>query len=795
MKPEILNELFKMQDEWRRGGHHPTLTDLAERLKEMGVVVAPSDLPALIPALLPGFGPESGRYNVPQVLLQSLSSILGGRSAHIVCDPWAGLGIIVASVQDATKAGKAFALTQNQGEMALGKLLAGNAEWLLGDSIQMLSQMTEEFDVMASVLPFNHRLGRPITMPTLSGENIELRDDLGQMILVAACQKLSAEGVGLFVVTPSFFFSQRSALHHFGVLGLGIEAALALPSGAFAPYANIPAYLVVVRKRPTSRMFVAQLSGEANTNLQIYANLKAGKEGGTLELGRFVDPLGFTGLDSLRLAERLEQAERQFGAPPVRLEELAIAINLGRQGEGFEFPRHDNVIYVPLIGNSDVVDSLDDLSLKRQNYAQVAVDPARSMARFVARFLNSELGKEIRGSYKSGIIPKLNKQTLKELRIFVPDLLTQKAVLETESHIDTEQNTLLSLQNELGLLRRQLWSYPRSSQGVDQRLRALSNQLSGSLKKYAAEGLDQWFEALPFPLASILRAWQATSAQDFKTKCEHLLHFFEATSEFISMILLSAFSSNEALFELHKDKIMEALRKQNLSFQRASFGTWKVVVEYLSSQTRQLLSGDRKKDDAAKNDRMICAELFADSSLTLPEALGRKELATILSTTNKMRNDWSGHGGVVGQEEARRRNEQLVSELQKLREVMADMWTETQLIHALQCWPREEVYENEVTVLMGSNSAFLKETRRLSTGLIVGRLYLSQKESGQALKLLDLVQVSSSPESAINACYFFNRMDKEGLRFVSYHFLDKPERKTSFEEYISTPLRLLLEIK
>jgi hypothetical protein len=40
--------------------------------------------------------------------------------------------------------------------------------------------------------------------------------------------------------------------------------------------------------------------------------------------------------------------------------------------------------------------------------------------------------------------------------------------------------------------------------------------------------------------------------------------------------------------------------------------------------------------------------MFADLSLSLPVALSRKELAEIFSATNKMRNDWSGHGGVSG---------------------------------------------------------------------------------------------------------------------------------------------------
>jgi len=190
----------------------------------------------------------------------------------------------------------------------------------------------------------------------------------------------------------------------------------------------------------------------------------------------------------------------------------------------------------------------------------------------------------VRLESKLGFIPKLNKQTVNDLRVFVPDLQTQKSMLEIEARIATEQNVILGLQNELGDFRRELWSNPRSAQNVGQRLAALSTRLSGSLRQHALAGLDQWFETLPFPLASILRAWQATPSQDFKTKQDHLLRFFEGTAEFLSIILLSAFSSNDALFEPHKQKLIESMQKQNLSFQRATFGTWKMVVEYLSKK-------------------------------------------------------------------------------------------------------------------------------------------------------------------------------------------------------------------
>ena len=272
-------------------------------------------------------------------------------------------------------------------------------------------------------------------------------------------------------------------------------------------------------------MFVGQLSSDEKANLQIIENLRQGKDGGTLDLGRFVDPQSFAGLDTIRTTERMREAERRFGAQAVKLGDLATSINLGRFGEGFAFESQDNAIFVPLIGISDVVDSVEDITLKKQNYAQVVVDPSRSKAQFVARFLNSELGREIREQSKTGaVIPKLNTQ-----------------------------------------------------------------------------------------------------------------------------------------------------------------------------------------------------------------------------------------------------------------------------IHALHCRPRRGVFENEVAVLVGSNSEFLNENRSMTAWLDVERLYLSRKDSGRALKLLPLVQIGPSPLSARNACYFFNRLERDGgARFVSYHFSDKPELRGQFTDATDT-IRALMQ--
>ena len=116
-------------------------------------------------------------------------------------------------------------------------------------------------------------------------------------------------------------------------------------------------------------------------------------------------------------------------------------------------------------------------------------------------------------------------------------------------------------------------------------------------------------------------------------------------------------------------------------------------------------------------------------------------------------------------------NTNMYAEVQRFREVMADVWSDVQLIHAVSCQPRGGVFENKIAILTGSNSEFLTETRPLSMWLDVEQLYLSRKHDEKALRLLPLVKVVPSPRSAMNACYFFNRLENNGIRFVSYIIL------------------------
>lgn len=737
-------------------------------------------------------GQSHGLFPTPRWLATVFCTIVKDTSPHSMCDPWAGAGFLAEVLRQECHLEEVQAFTKNYFEHELGSVLVPQISWSKGDPLVLLSTLAKSVDIFASILPMGMRSHQTINVTLPTGQTKELSDDLGSLIMVSASMSMDTSGIGLFIVPPSFFSKRHSLFHRFNELGLGIEAALALPSGTFAPCTNLSTYLVVIRNKPLKNMFAAQLSTNTKTNLQVINNWKHKTYGKSIDLGYLIETKDFHSIEYLRASEMLRIANKRYDGRVMTLGDLGNEIILGRQSEGFTFRERNNTVYIPLVGNSDVLESSDALLLKPQNYAQITIDSSHSNSLFVAKFLNSELGKELRELGKTGYISKLSKKALMRLCVLIPNKKTQQRILEIESLITTENNTVMSLQNELAELRKELWANPTSAQHIEERIDSIAQSFASGVKQHTSETLGIWFETLPFPLASILRAWQATPTSDFKTKYEHLLHFFEGAAEFVSIILLSAFSSNEAIFAPHRKKLAETMKKQNLSFNQATFGTWKLVLEYLGKQTRILLRENGKKPGDAKNDKTLCASMFANDSLELPKILSCKALAPIFSATNKMRNDWAGHGGVVGHEEAKRRNQMLLAEVEKLRECMSGIWLEMNMLSALHCRPKRGIFENEIAILMGSNTEFLKETREMSTWLDVEHLYLAKREAGKALKLLPLIQVGPSPQSSKNACYFFSRLDGDGARFVSYHYVDKPELTKQFID-ATDAIKLLCE--
>jgi serine/threonine protein kinase len=284
----------------------------------------------------------------------------------------------------------------------------------------------------------------------------------------------------------------------------------------------------------------------------------------------------------------------------------------------------------------------------------------------------------------------------------------------------------------------------------------------------APEGDRSWAETLPFPLASIL--WQYQAEIDTQFKADHLLNFFEALAQFIVTVQLSAYKTDPEFFEANRPSWfgIDPNSSHSVNFRFASFGMWVNLNQRLAKTARRMLSGE--PTSAAR-----CCDLFAAKDRRLVEAIAARDLTKFLDTASQDRNDWK-HAGVAGPVEHMRRLHELEDLLARARTQLAGAFDAWDLLKPGTASYTEGTYEYAITVLTGPNQAFRRKRVDVRYPLDSNRLYLLERGSHKALELVPLVRLMRGPKTGEQACYFYNRIQRDGrVRWISYHFHPESE--------------------
>ena len=711
---------------------------------------------------------ELGVFLLPPVITTTVEQLLQGRSAEFVLDPWAGLGQLAEVAKCVTGAKNTEALVIKQEVADLGRLFNPSLTRVVGEPLVRIQEIDEPLNVVVSILPWGERDNDQSPLIGIDGQSVRLRgDDYSERLMIESAKKLREDGIALFVVGNAFFYRTRSAFPQLEKFGLFVHAAFALPARTFM-HSRGPSsgYLIVIGKNKPSKLFVAQLTDNEESNRQALRNFLKRKVGGELQFGRYVESDTFEGIEKIYLEERVKKFARKIGGASVPMAQLAKRFIRGRSDRSFE--SLENEVFVPIVGTRHKAVTLQsDMEIPAKHYMQIEFDPGKVSAEYVARYLNSDLGFELRAmSTTSGNI--LRVAMLDDFPVFMP--ADEAAILRLQNKISSERVLLTIIQNQLAEIEFDLWASLSVDSQLVARLEQVSSRLGGSDDD---NGLLHWIETLPFPLASILRVWQTTSPNHHKARYEHLLQFFEATTEFIGIIFLSAFARDPEAFEDLRTKIVSTLQEQNLSLTRSTIGAWRVVVDILGSKIRNDLSDGNKTAQIG--------ELFSDKSNELPRALSNTALGQIFSEANRMRND-SAHGGAVSPASAEQNHMQALELLEKLRIQFSSVWKNVRLIQPIVGRDMETHHENEVRLLVGSNNQFVTEIVITGSSLPTTRLYLVSGDEPQALKLEPLIRMDASPPDEMNSCYFFNRYEGVSARFVTYHFSTISEVNQSVEK-------------
>ena len=151
-----------------------------------------------------------------------------------------------------------------------------------------------------------------------------------------------------------------------------------------------------------------------------------------------------------RVGSELKILQKQFSEfKQVSIKDVAIAIN--RVYKDKKFTHKPNSVYFPTVGNSAVVSRIEDCTIKHKNYYQIELsDQVRSD--YFSYIFKSELGNTIRETLKVGMfIEHISKELLENTTVPIPDLKTQREVLDTPDKIRLLKDKLALIEKELSV--------------------------------------------------------------------------------------------------------------------------------------------------------------------------------------------------------------------------------------------------------------------------------------------------------------------------------------------------------
>jgi hypothetical protein len=704
-----------------------------------------------------------GRYiEIPNFISDFIFKYLSGKKIKNVLDPCANIGHFLNSIVSNYNPEFSLGIDENVQNIEIAKLLCqkNNTRWVFSKPENYLREMLtkkKNYDVIVSCIPVldYKRTQKEILVNFPQIKTKDKLFDFGFFILDLSCSLLNEKGVGFFIIPSAFLPTVNLSLRK----DFYINSVFSLPHNLFRstglPFLN----LVIISRQKNEEVFVAELNPAINQEI-ILENLKKRKEGKIESLGFLVpqNQLDIYG----RLINKREQKRIAFRykLKETKIEkELTIEINLSSKKNKDGFKKRYNSVYLPLIGNSNAVTSIEEFKLKSHNYIQLVIREEIALAEYIAFYLNSEMGKIYRENLTSGlVIPKINKGTIKESSIYLPNLEEQRNIIDVQKRVNNVFNKIISIDKTFKI-------NPFNANKIEKEIKPFSR----------LDSFENWVDNFPFPLASILITYDRS--KEIYYKLNHLFNFFEALTQFNVVLMLSAYHSETEFFEEHKNKWFDK-KESNNYFERSTFGSWLTIAERLARFTREGLN-----EKSLKKEKFF--ELFKTKRISFIESLTNKELYKTLKEVKDLRNR-KAHGGVETPEYDLQKLTLLKTKLSKIRSII-DNYDGINLVKPGPLKISGGIYKYKITNLMGSRNIFKEQKCDLIEQMDEKFLYLLDLNYQRPLELLPFIKFSESPSQEKNACYFYNHINKEGVHWISYHFKEESEiteKDQSFKKYL-----------
>ncbi len=262
---------------------------------------------------------------------------------------------------------------------------------------------------------------------------------------------------------------------------------------------------------------------------------------------------------------------------------------------------------------------------------------------------------------------------------------------------------------------------------------------------------------LPWPLSSILRAYNVETA--LRMKMDRLNYFFEAATVFFPSVLLSLVWSNEDLKNRFGDLQTSKKKADGSSrFLRSDMGAWQTLFGTLQKFLR-------KEDERLGGGLAgLSAKLGGVDQGFLSKLLD-KELTKVVDEARTGRND-RAHWGALGETECKEIHKRLHDCLGNLDKALGFAFEASPLIAPVKdtmSFTEDGIFKVKARKLVGASESFDRVEVETLKPLIEESVYLHTPDEKGVVKLLPTILIDSK-----NVCRFYNRKEKDGIRYVSY---------------------------
>ncbi|HEY5536239.1 MAG TPA: hypothetical protein VIL99_15050 [Ignavibacteria bacterium] len=619
-----------------------------------------------------------------------------------------------------------------------------------------------KFNLVLANIPFGGGLSNReiITFSSNSDENRTIEVGKSVAFLARGLQHLEKSGI-------QFTISNNTRL----LFKDGLKDVLKFDfqiKGIFQPtdytfFANTPLLpeFLYFNHGSSTDVFVGKIGETPEQQNLLFKNFKKNNNTNIVSTGKVIQLEKFVSVKNLESKEKYEIAAKHAGGILKPISELVIQngwVRL-RSIEIKELQNLESSVFIPLVGKQPAVTNPSSIQSSVQNTVQVILNTDLILPEYFAQILNQELGYQLRMNASIGSAQQsLNKELFLSSEFPLPTLIEQNKILELSRKLNDSIITLNTLHN-------QLWKKPSKNA-------LIFNEYKKNFKEPTP---DEWIEGLPFHLASILKGYYSKSEPS--KKFEYLILFFEALSEFLANLFLSFYCSDKDFYKEHCEKLIGYDSQYKNWYLNSDFGGWNNLYSNLSKSTREFINNNEITDRVQS--------ILGFPSQMFIENLTAKKISAILSIVCNLRNIWKGHSGITSDTLYKERVSTLENHLVSMKEFLINAFADCTLHVAGKMTYNDGTFIVDTKLLKGSHSIFKDERLNVSIPMEEGKQYILHIDQNKPILFLPLIKLLSSPQSEMNACYFYNRLEKNNhIRLISYHFDGKPEQNIEDPELV-----------